>query len=176
MPTILEAHPEARLLIAGSGPEKKNLRSETDRLNLHANVSFLGAIENSRLPELYQSSEIVVFPSITAADGDQEGFGLVQVEALGCQCGVVATDLPAIRDIIIDGKTGLIVPQRDEAALAAKIIYLLDHADVRAELGRAGRAFVSERYDWDIIAERYREMIEKVMASKRQQVQISTIL
>lgn len=176
MPTILRVHPEVRLLIAGSGPEEKALMEETGRLNLRANVSFLGAIENSRLPELYQSSEIVVFPSITAADGDQEGFGLVQVEALGCRCGVVATDLPAIRDIILDGKTGLIVPQQDEAALAAKIIYLLDQADVRSELGRAGRVFVSERYDWDIIAERYREMIEKVMASKHPHVQISTIL
>jgi glycosyltransferase involved in cell wall biosynthesis len=88
----------------------------------------------------------------------------------------VATDLPAIRDIILDGKTGLIVPQQDEAALAAKIIYLLDQADVRSELGRVGRVFVSERYDWDIIAERYREMIEKVMASKHPHVRDSTIL
>lgn len=165
MPAILKAHPEADFLIAGSGPEEKNLRAETKRLNLQGKITFSGPIENSGLPALYQSSEIVVFPSVIATDGDQEGFGLVQVEALGCECGVVATDLPAIRDIIIDGKTGLIVPQRDESALATKIVYLLDHPEIRMELGKAGRAFVLDRYDWDIIAKRYREMIEKVMAS-----------
>jgi len=165
MPAILQTHPEARLLIAGSGPEEQNLRIEVESLNLHAKVIFLGAIENGNLPPLYQASEIVVFPSVIAADGDQEGFGLVQVEALGCECSVVATDLPAIRDIIVDGETGLIAPQRDESVLAAKIVYLLDHPDIRTGLGQAGRAFVLERYDWDIIAERYRGMIEKTIAS-----------
>jgi len=161
MPTILQAHPEARLLIAGSGSEEQKLKEEAQRHNLQGMVTFLGAIENSTLPELYQSSEIVVFPSV-----DQEGFGLVQVEALGCECGVVATDLPAIRDIIVDGKTGLIVPRRNESALAEKIIWLLNYPDTRAELGRAGRVFVLDRYDWDIIAERYLRMIEQIAAAK----------
>ncbi len=164
MPAILQVHPEARLLIAGSGPEEQNLRKEAERLNLDSSVTFLGSVGNQDLPALYQASEIVAFPSIVAADGDQEGFGLVQVEALGCECGVVATDLPAIRDIVADGKTGLIVPQKDESALAEKIIYLLDSPDIRTELGRRGRAFVRERYDWDIISERYKGMIEKMMA------------
>jgi len=166
MPAILQAHPETRLLIAGSGPEESKLRKEAERLKLHPRVSFLGSMGNLELPALYQASEIVVFPSIVAADGDQEGFGLVQVEALGCECAVVATDLPAIRDIIADGKTGLIVPQRNEAALAEKIILLLNSPDIRAELGRKGRDFVRERYDWDIISERYREMIENVAGAK----------
>ncbi|SEM29462.1 Glycosyltransferase involved in cell wall bisynthesis [Syntrophus gentianae] len=165
MPAILSAHPEARLLIAGSGPEEQNLRKEAERLKLHARVSFLGSVGNQHLPALYQASEIVAFPSIVAVDGDQEGFGLVQVEALGCECGVVATDLPAIRDIIADGETGLIVPQRNESALAEKIIYLLNSPDIRTELGRKGRAFARERYDWDIISERYKGMIEKMMAA-----------
>jgi len=165
MPAILQDHPEARLLIVGSGPEEQNLRKEAERLRLHSSVTFLGSLGNQDLPALYQKSEIVVFPSIIAADGDQEGFGLVQVEALGCECGVVATDLPAIRDIMSDGKTGFIVPQRNESALAEKIKFLLNNQDVRIELGRQGRAFVRERYDWDIIAERYKGMIEKIMAA-----------
>jgi glycosyltransferase involved in cell wall biosynthesis len=165
MPAILQAHPESRLLIAGSGPEQRDLKNEAERFSLGGRVIFLGAVGNRQLPELYQGTEIVVFPSIVAADGDQEGFGLVQVEALGCECGVVATDLPALRDIITDGETGLIVPQRNESALAEKVIFLLDHPDIRAELGRKGRAFVRERYDWDMISDRYRGMIETMVAT-----------
>jgi glycosyltransferase involved in cell wall biosynthesis len=163
MPEVLNKHPDTRLVITGSGPEEGRLRSSVHALGLSDKVEFCGPVLNQKLPSLYQTSSMVVFPSIVASDGDREGFGLVQVEALGCECPVIATDLPAIRDIIADGETGLIVPQKDEQAIADKIIYLLDHPEEGKRLARNGRQFVLEHYDWAVIAERYRGFMQKLL-------------
>jgi glycosyltransferase involved in cell wall biosynthesis len=101
MSDIVRAHPDARLVIAGSGPDEATLREAAVAGGVNDSITFLGPVENKNLPPLYQASRIVVFPSVVASDGDQEGFGLVQVEALGCRCAVVTTNLPAIRDILI---------------------------------------------------------------------------
>ncbi len=163
MPLVLNRHPDARLIIAGSGPEEDRLRTTINHLGLIGKVELCGAVLNENLPVLYQNALMVVFPSVVAGDGDREGFGLVQVEALGCECPVIATDLPAIRDIIADGETGLIVPQRDDQALAERIIDLLDHPEEGERLARNGRRFVLERYDWAVIAEKYRELVERMI-------------
>ena len=163
LPLILKRHPEVCLRIAGDGPEKGNLKAQCAKLGISDHVRFLGAVKNERLPALYQTSDVVVFPSVIADDGDREGFGLVLVEALGCECATVVTDLPAMRDIIIDGKTGLVVPQKSIRQLAEKVIGLLDDPEMGRLVGKEGRRFVLERYDWDIIARQYAVLIESII-------------
>jgi len=162
LPLILERHPQVTLRIAGDGPEKINLIRVCENLGIAANVRFLGAVKNERLPAFYQASGVLVFPSVIADDGDREGFGLVLVEALGCECAAVVTDLPAMQDIIQDGKTGLVVPQKNIQKLAEKVILLLEDQKLRESLGREGRRHVLRNFDWMIIAEKYRKLIETI--------------
>ena len=162
LPLILERHPKICLRIAGDGPEKDNLKLRCDNLGISDHVHFLGAVKNDLLPELYSSSNVVVFPSVVAGGGDQEGFGLVLAEALGCECAVVATDLPALRDIIIDGKTGLVVSQKNIQQLAEKVILLLNDYELVRSLGREGRRFVLKHFDWSIIERKYVDLIEPI--------------
>jgi len=162
LPLILTRHPQITLRIAGDGPEKNNLKRVCEKLGINANVRFLGAVKNERLPALYQTSGVLVFPSVIADDGDQEGFGLVLVEALGCECPAIVTDLPAMQDIIEDGKTGLVVPQKNIRKLAEKVILLLEDQKLRESLGREGRRYVLRNFDWMIIAEKYRKLIESI--------------
>ena len=162
LPLILKKHPQASLRIAGDGPEKGNLQSQSKRLGINDHVHFLGAVKNKFLPALYQESNVVVFPSVIANDGDREGFGLVLVEALGCECATVVTDLPAMQDIIVDGKTGFVVPQKNVQKLAEKIVSLLDDPETGRWVGKEGRRFVVERYDWDEIARQYAALIESI--------------
>jgi len=162
LPLILKRHPKVCLRIAGDGPEKDNLKLHCDNLGMSDHVQFLGAVKNDLIPELYCRSNVVVFPSVIAGGGDQEGFGLVLVEALGCECAVVATDLPALRDIIIDGKTGLVVSQKNIQQLAEKIILLLNDYELGRSLGREGRRFVLKHYDWSIIEQKYVDLIESI--------------
>jgi glycosyltransferase involved in cell wall biosynthesis len=162
LPLILKRHPRVCLRVAGDGPEKKNLKIQCAKLGISDHVHFLGAVKNELLPALYQTSDVVVFPSIIADDGDREGFGLVVVEALGCECATVVTDLPAMQDIIIDGKTGLVVPQKNIQQLAEKIIALLDDPEMSRLVGKEGKEYVTKRYDWEIIARQYSALIESI--------------
>ncbi len=162
LPFILKKHPQASLRIAGDGPEKGTLQLQSKRLGINDHVHFLGAVKNKFLPALYQTSDVVVFPSVIANDGDREGFGLVLVEALGCECATVVTDLPAMQDIIVDGKTGFVVPQKNVQKLAEKIVSLLDDPEMGRSVGKEGRRFVVERYDWDEIAKQYAALIESI--------------
>ena len=109
MPEILAKHPDAILRVAGDGQELCALKILADNIGVADCIQFLGAVPNESLPGLYQTSDVVVFPSVVAAGGDREGFGLVLVEALGCECAVVATDLPAMQDIIKNERSALIV-------------------------------------------------------------------
>ena len=162
MPLILNRHPHVTLCIAGDGPEKSNLKRLCKDLGIKGSVRFLGAVRNELLPALYQMSDIVVFPSVIADDGDREGFGLVLVEALGCECPAVVTDLSAMEDIVEDGKTALVVPQKNVRKLAEKIVLLLENPKMRESLGREGRRYVLRNFDWTIIAGEYKKLIESI--------------
>jgi glycosyltransferase involved in cell wall biosynthesis len=166
MPRIRQAHPDVSLLIVGHGPEKDRLANMTRELQIDARVEFRGGVPNDELPRYYQSSSIVIFPSVVDPQGDREGFGLVLVEALGCACAAVISDLPAMRDIVTDGRTGVIVPQKDPKAIAEQVIELLDQPRRARELGRAGRQYVLERFDWDRIAQRYEELMASAYADR----------
>ncbi|EEF24614.1 glycosyltransferase, putative [Ricinus communis] len=165
MPQILKMRPHAKLIIVGDGPDKPSLEQLAVTMGLADHVQFIGAVDNNHLPEFYRRATVFVGPSIVTKQGDQEGLGLVFAEALGSECPVVASDLPAISDVVIDGVTGLICKQKDEADLALKVIMLLNSAALRNELAEAGRAHVLERFDWAVVAERYREIIEKTCQS-----------
>ena len=162
LPIIAKSHPKVSLVIAGDGQERPLLQKRVAEMRLENRVSFVGAVSNTSLIELYRKADVVVFPSVVASDGDREGFGLVLVEALGCACATVVTDLPAMADIVADGKTGLVVPQKNATRLADSVIRLLSDPQLRARIGHAGRQYVVERFDWRIVADRYRRLIHTI--------------
>ncbi len=163
LPLIIKQHSNVTLTIAGSGTDESKLKKQVIDLELNQYVKFLGAVENEQLPVLYQSSEIVIFPSIIATDGDREGFGLVLVEALGCECAVAASDLPAMQDILTDNENALIFKQKNSQDLADKVHQLLSNPQLRLSLGKLGRQNMLERYDWRIITKRYYLLINNIM-------------
>lgn len=147
-----------RLTVIGSGSEQDHLRALSQRLGLTRRVHFMGGLPNMDLPAWYRRSLIAVFPSRVTRDGDQEGLGLVPVEALACGCAVVASDLPAVRDVIRHGETGLMVKPDDAAELAHALQTLLLDPARRQRLANAGREDVRIRFDWERIADGYRRL------------------
>jgi glycosyltransferase involved in cell wall biosynthesis len=160
MPRILEKNPSAYLRIVGEGPEKAALKQRISELGINHSVQFMGSVYNQDLPSFYQTSNILIFPSV-----DREGFGLVLVEALGCECALVVSDLPSMQDIIADGKTALVIPQKDVKRLADSVNKLLANSALRTSLGKAGRQFVLKHFDLDRIAEKYLDLIESTVSS-----------
>ena len=165
--TVLRQHPEAELWIAGYGPEESRLRRQIKQLRLESNIRFLGAVEHCKLPELYRKSTITVIPSIVAASGDQEGLGLVIVEALGCECPVIASDLPAIHDVVKESMTGLLARPADSDHLAAQINLLLSDREMRNRLGLNGRNHVLQYFDWHNIYLRYGKLLTSLASNHK---------
>lgn len=158
MPTILARCPGAALTIVGDGPEKARLEALVKTLGIAGRVNFIGAVANPALPALYRRAAIFVSPS------KEEGFGLTLVEALACGCAVIAADLPALRDIVIDGETGLMVIPGDSMAIAHAALSLLGDTALCQAFGRAGREFVLKRFDWEIVAARYARQLDELVA------------
>lgn len=156
---LLPRHPDLQLIVAGSGQAQASWQQLSERLGISQHVTFVGRLEHTSLVRLYQTSTLAVFPFIQAPDGDMEGLGLVMVEAMGCGCPVLASDLPAVRDVIRHGETGQLVKAADSAALAASIDALLTNPKLRHALSVRALAAVQQGFDWESIAQRYQQCL-----------------
>ncbi|HOS45981.1 MAG TPA: glycosyltransferase [Paludibacter sp.] len=163
LPSVLDRYPNAWLTIAGAGPLEEDLRILAQRLDLREKIDFLGMVSQDQLPILYRRAVLAVFPFVVAESGDQEGFGLVQVEAMGCECPVIAGDLPAIHDSITNEESGLLVPSGNSELLADMIIRALNDSELCCRLAREGRKRVVEKFDWGVIAEKYVDLFKKMI-------------
>ncbi len=144
------------------GPLEDAMKERIEELDIGHAIIFRGAVKNNELPTIYQQAQIVVFPSIIDSRGDTEGFGLVMVEAMGCGCAVIASDLPAIHDSIIDGRTGLLVRQKDPRDISEKINCLLASPETCSRLSQQGRSYILERYDWQMTAKKYTDVFNSL--------------
>lgn len=162
---VARQHPQVRLRIVGDGPEREPLQRLAAGLGLSGHIAFEGARPPADLPALYRRCTALVFPSVVAEDNDQEGLGLVLVEALGCGCPVICSELEATRDVIAHGVTGLHYPPGDHDALARQMLGVLDDPAGAAALGRNGRNHVLSRFDWEAVAVRYADLINRLTAA-----------
>lgn len=159
MPAILAKRPGATLSIVGHGPLAAELRALVGQLGIGHAVRFVGPVASVDLPAWYRRASLFVAPFRLARSGDQEGLGLVLVEALGCGCPVVTTDIDAVSDVV-DGMPGVTrVEAGHIGALADGILSMLDDPLV-AQAVSGGRAILHERFDWDRVASRYGDMLD----------------
>jgi glycosyltransferase involved in cell wall biosynthesis len=135
--------------IIGDGPEADVLRQLAASLGVSTRVRWHPPMPQVRLVDFYRAATSLVVPSI------DEGLGLVAVEAQLCETPVVAFDSGGLRDIVVEGETGLLVRPRSPSALAAAVTDLLRRADRGASLGKAGRARALELFSPDAAARRY---------------------
>lgn len=157
LPDIACHQPGVTLTIAGFGPEEPALRRQAEALGLTDRVRFIGAVPQADLPALYHRAALFVAPFVEAASGDQEGLGLVTVEAIGCGCPAVVGDVPATRGI-----DAVRVPPGDSTALAARIADCLAlPAPERAALAEAQRRSV-DAFDWETVAGGYAAVLRRL--------------
>lgn len=157
MVRVVAEFPLVRLKIIGHGPLRPVLEADVGRLGLSDTISFLGPVPHQLLATHYQSAEVAVFPFVEAVSGDQEGFGLVMVEAMGCGCVVIASGLPAVRDVICNGETGYLVNSADPESLAKAILSVLRDRDSSAAVAQRGENYARTHFDWSVTAGRFRE-------------------
>jgi glycosyltransferase involved in cell wall biosynthesis len=157
MGLLVRRFPDLPLTIVGDGPLRGSLQDLAASLGLSDNVRFAGAVPHADLPQYFRAARVFVMPSI------QEGLGLVAVEAMGCGCAVVASDLPTVRDAVIDGETGLTATVGDSEDIAQKISRLLLDENLCSRLARRGRELCEEKFAWKIVGRRYTGIIRDML-------------
>ena len=151
-------HPCIRYLVAGEGELRPRLESLVRELGVEDQVSLLGAQTRSQIAALYRSAHLFILPSVTAANGDMEGQGLVLQEAQASGLPVISTRHNGIPEGVRDGESGFLVPERDSAALAERLSYLVEHPEVWPAMGRVGRELVEAEFDSEMLNDRLVEI------------------
>lgn len=136
-----------RYQIAGDGPLREELQARIDHFGIGASVQLLGARTHEQIVTLLDQSHIFLAPSVTAADGDQEGIPNVVKEAMACGLPVISTRHSGIPELVSDGVSGFLVPERDAAALAERITFLDHHPEAWSPVSRAARSVIERDYD-----------------------------
>lgn len=131
---------DVRLRMAGGGPLEAEVHAAVDRAGLSSNVEFVGQLDGEQLPAFFAGIDIFAMPS------HREAYGVAALEAAASCRPVVATSVGGIPEVVDDGVTGLFVAPRDPQRLAAAIERLAADAQLRREMGEAGRRFVLEHH------------------------------
>ncbi|MBS3967370.1 MAG: glycosyltransferase [Truepera sp.] len=171
-PTMLRAlaatlpgYPQTRLLIVSEGPLRADLEALSAQLSLAEQVTFLGA--RNDVPALMQAADAYLMSSAW------EGLPMVLLEAAASSLPIVATDVGGNREIVLDGKSGWLVPPSDPVALAAAMQRLMAMPETaRRQMGEAGRNYVRQHYDLERVVDTwealYQELLSRYRGSRRQ--------
>lgn len=156
---VVAAHPDALLLLVGSGGLglqncEAALKRYTSENALEGHVHFAGAVDN--VNEYLQASDLFVFPT------EEEAFGISVIEAMACGLPVVTTGVDGMRDIVRSGVDALLVPPGDDAALARAIRRVLQADDRFGAMAAASMDSVRERYSVNDVVGSYRDLLASV--------------
>jgi glycosyltransferase involved in cell wall biosynthesis len=156
---VAAVHPHARLLIAGQGSLQAATEQRIAELGLAERVHLLGVRRD--IPELLNAADAFVLPSLW------EGMPLTLLEAGAVGLPIVATDVGGNSEIVLESKTGYLVPVRDTAALAEAMLRVMRLSDAdRFTMGQAGRAHVVQNFDLERVVDRWEALYRELLQQK----------
>jgi colanic acid/amylovoran biosynthesis glycosyltransferase len=160
---ILKRRRDVEYDIAGAGPLSDRLQFLIDELNAGGNIKLLGWKTQAEVADLLKASDILLAPSVTTETGDEEGIPSVITEAFAQRLPVVSTYHAGIPEVVQDGESGFLVPERDVDALVEKLERLIEDPELRLGMGRNGRHFVEEQYDIDKLNDRLVRIYQQLL-------------
>jgi colanic acid/amylovoran biosynthesis glycosyltransferase len=159
-------HPRSTITIAGEGPLLEDLQALSRALKIDNRVSFPGFVSQEKLREMFYASHIFLHPSETARDGNQEGVPNSMLEAMASGLPVLATNHGGIPEAIENGISGVLVAERDHAALARALLDTVQDRHLMAKLGRIGSQSVAEKFDQRAQVRRLEEVYLQIIAGR----------
>jgi len=159
-PLVLATTPDATLLLVGDGPYRNRLERMARHLGVDGSVVFTGAPSRAELPAYFDAGDVFAMPCRTRRRGlDVEGLGMVFLEAAATGLPVVGGDSGNSADAIRDGETGYVVPGVSVADLADRLKRLLNDPCAAKAMGEKGLAWVHQEWRWEIITQRFAEIL-----------------
>ena len=151
--------PDARFLIAGGGSSLEPMKRLAISMGVAERVRFLGRVSDERLPEVYAACDVFALPSVSRL----EAFGIVALEAMSTGKPVIVADIPGVREMIEDGRDGLIADPMNPRDLAEKIRRLLSDPEARRTMGARGREKVLESFSIERVTDRIEAVYSAIL-------------
>ena len=151
--------PDARFLVAGGGSSLDAMKRLALSMGVADRVRFLGRISDDRLPEVYAACDVFVLPSVSRL----EAFGIVALEAMSTGKPVIVADIPGVREMIEDGRDGLLADPVNPRDLAEKIRRLLSDPKARRTMGARGREKVLESFSIERVTDRIEAVYRAIL-------------
>jgi glycosyltransferase involved in cell wall biosynthesis len=156
MPRLAAGNPKLRFLWVGDGPHRGDYERALLRMKLRDRVVFTGLLPPDRIPAVLCGIDLLVHASAW------EGLPRAAVQALLTEVAVVSFDNDGAPEVVVDGKTGILVPLGDTTRLAHGIAYLAENPEIRWELGREGRRRCLKEFDWRNMVERLEHLYAEI--------------
>jgi glycosyltransferase involved in cell wall biosynthesis len=157
---VLIELPSAKFVVVGDGPDREQLELLIEEMQIRDNVSLLGRRDD--MPSVYASLDIMVSAS------RQEGLPIAILEGMASSLPIIATAVGAVPTVVLDGRTGVLVPSEDIEALASQIVKLLPDQTRRQHLGDAAKKLVEEEFSAQRMTADYLRVYEQAIATKKQ--------
>ncbi|MGB8061719.1 MAG: glycosyltransferase [Candidatus Sulfotelmatobacter sp.] len=161
---VCKSYPAAELAIVGDGPQRQEAERLAQSLGLTGKIEFKGALPFTQVLPEFAKADTYVIHSISTADGDTEGFGVSLAEASMTELPIVATRHNGFPEVVLDGKTGFLVEERDVRGMADAMLKLASEPDLRARMGAAGRVHVRNSFAPEKVMGEYTELFSSLMA------------
>ncbi len=156
LPEIVSAFPDAHLLFVGVGPHLEYIHKRAIQLNVLQHISFVGRVQYSELPRFISAGEIFAMPSRSRLAGlEVEGLGIVYLEASACELPVIGGLSGGAPDAVLEGETGFAVDGLNPSAVAAGVIRLLEDPELAKAMGKRGRQWIIDEWEWRHWSERF---------------------
>jgi colanic acid/amylovoran biosynthesis glycosyltransferase len=164
---INKKNPNVIYKILGEGPLKRNLTILTEKLGLKEKVFFLGSKDQDEIIKIIKKSDILLAPSITAKNGDQEGTPVALMEAMAGGLPALSTYHGGIPELVKDEHTGFLVNEKDSNDLANKLEFLIQNPKVRKTFGRNGRKQIKDNFNTNLLNDNLIKIYEDVLWEKK---------
>lgn len=136
-----------KCIMVGDGPLQEQLINQIEEKKLEDRVEFVGKFSQVQVKDILEQADIFCLPCIHASSGDRDGIPVALMEAMAKRLPVISTHMKGITELIKSGDNGLLVPERDEKALADALITLLKNANLRSRLAEAGYNTIHEYFN-----------------------------
>jgi glycosyltransferase involved in cell wall biosynthesis len=167
---LADTLPDCSVLIVGDGQHRGALEQLTSRLGLKKKISFAGWVPPSSIPHYLAAADVFVAPSRRSTDGWVEAQGLTILEAMATDVPVVSTRLGGVVDVVIDGRTGLLVPERAPDRIAAAVNTLVRQPSLASRLRTSARRLARSKFSRSSSADSFSELFEGLVRAKGRSV------
>lgn len=157
---VLRTHQQARLIIAGQGDARPMLEKLVRHLGIEQSVEFAGFVADADKCDLFRRAWVHMLTS------PKEGWGITNIEAAACGTPTIASDAPGLRDSVVHGVTGYLVPHGDVSAIATRLQEVIDNQEQRSRLSAQALTF-AQQFGWNTTADRMEAFLQNAVKSAR---------